>query len=87
MIFVGILFFKVASGLCVYFIASSLWGLAERQFLPKAATASAAGKPQSRAEAKAQQAKSPPKPAPQRSAPGRDGSPARKKRKKNRGSR
>ncbi|NLE38082.1 MAG: membrane protein insertase YidC [Pirellulaceae bacterium] len=35
MLFMGILFFKVASGLCVYFIASSLWGLAERKFLPK----------------------------------------------------
>ncbi len=36
MVFMGILFFKVASGLCLYFIASSLWSLAERQFLPKA---------------------------------------------------
>jgi YidC/Oxa1 family membrane protein insertase len=35
MIFMGILFFKVASGLCMYFIASSLWSLAERKFLPK----------------------------------------------------
>ena len=35
MIFMGILFFKVASGLCIYFIASSLWSLAERKFLPK----------------------------------------------------
>jgi YidC/Oxa1 family membrane protein insertase len=31
----GILFYKVASGLCIYFIASSLWGLAERRLLPK----------------------------------------------------
>ena len=37
MIFMGIMFFKVASGLCIYFIASSLWGIAERKFLPKAA--------------------------------------------------
>jgi YidC/Oxa1 family membrane protein insertase len=36
MIFMGVLFFKVASGLCVYFIASSLWGLCERKLLPKA---------------------------------------------------
>ena len=36
MIFMGVLFFKVASGLCMYFIASSLWGLAERRLLPKA---------------------------------------------------
>jgi YidC/Oxa1 family membrane protein insertase len=35
MLFMGVLFFKVASGLCIYFIASSLWGLAEKQFLPK----------------------------------------------------
>ncbi len=27
--------FKVASGLCLYFIASSLWGIAERKLLPK----------------------------------------------------
>lgn len=36
MIFMGLLFFKVASGLCIYFIASSLWGMGERRFLPKA---------------------------------------------------
>jgi YidC/Oxa1 family membrane protein insertase len=35
MIFMGILFYKVPSGLCLYFIASSLWGLAERQILLK----------------------------------------------------
>jgi membrane protein insertase Oxa1/YidC/SpoIIIJ len=35
MIFIGIMFYKVAAGLCIYFIASTLWGLAERQFLPK----------------------------------------------------
>ncbi len=34
MLFIGLLFFKVASGLCVYFIASSLWGIAERKLLP-----------------------------------------------------
>lgn len=47
MIFIGIMFFKVASGLCVYFIASSLWSLAERQFLPKPvrAASDAAGGP------------------------------------------
>ena len=42
MIFMGIMFYKVASGLCLYFIASSLWGLAERKFLPKTAAAAAA---------------------------------------------
>ncbi len=36
MIFMGIMFFKVPSGLCIYFIASSLWGIAERKVLPKA---------------------------------------------------
>jgi YidC/Oxa1 family membrane protein insertase len=41
MIFMGVMFFKVASGLCIYFIASSLWGLGERQFLPKKKTAEA----------------------------------------------
>ena len=35
MIFMGLMFFKVASGLCIYFIASSLWGLAERRFCRK----------------------------------------------------
>jgi YidC/Oxa1 family membrane protein insertase len=59
MVFMGILFFKVASGLCIYFIASSLWSIAERQFLPRAAAA----KPSSAAE---------PAPPPRPSA-GRDG--------------
>lgn len=35
LIFMGLLFYKVASGLCLYFIASSLWGMGERKFLPK----------------------------------------------------
>ncbi|MHB1036532.1 MAG: YidC/Oxa1 family membrane protein insertase, partial [Pirellulales bacterium] len=35
MIFIGVMFFKVASGLCIYFIASSAWGIAERKLLPK----------------------------------------------------
>jgi YidC/Oxa1 family membrane protein insertase len=34
-IFMGLLFYKVASGLCLYFIASSLWGIGERKLLPK----------------------------------------------------
>jgi YidC/Oxa1 family membrane protein insertase len=37
MVFMGVMFFKVASGLCLYFIASSLWGIAERKLLPKPA--------------------------------------------------
>ena len=35
MIFMGFLFFKVSAGLCIYFITSSLWGIAERKLLPK----------------------------------------------------
>ena len=35
MAFMGILFFKVPSGLCVYFITSSIWGIVERQLIPK----------------------------------------------------
>ena len=39
MLLMGLMFFKVAAGLCIYFIASTFWGLAERRFLPKAAVA------------------------------------------------
>ena len=35
MIFMGFMFFKVPSGLCLYFIVSSLWGLLERKMIPK----------------------------------------------------
>ncbi len=35
MIFFGLMFYKVAAGLCVYFIASSVWGFCERKLLPK----------------------------------------------------
>jgi YidC/Oxa1 family membrane protein insertase len=34
-LFMGVMFFKVAAGLCLYFISSSLWGIAERKLLPK----------------------------------------------------
>ncbi len=44
MLFMGVLFYKVASGLCIYFIASSLWGLAERVLLPKPKKAEGDGK-------------------------------------------
>ncbi|MBI2809123.1 MAG: membrane protein insertase YidC [Planctomycetes bacterium] len=37
-VFFGIMFYKVAAGLCIYFIASSLWGMAERKLLPKKKT-------------------------------------------------
>ena len=52
MIFMAFMFFKVPSGLCIYFIASSLFGFAERKFLPRP-------KPVSDADGK-----SPPKPKP-----------------------
>jgi YidC/Oxa1 family membrane protein insertase len=42
-IVVGIMFFKVASGLCIYLIASSIWGICERKLLPKAAAPGLAG--------------------------------------------
>ena len=32
--FMALMFFKVPCGLCLYFIASSLWGIAERLWLP-----------------------------------------------------
>jgi YidC/Oxa1 family membrane protein insertase len=35
MIVMCVMFFKVPSGLCLYFIASSLWSIAERLLLPK----------------------------------------------------
>jgi YidC/Oxa1 family membrane protein insertase len=45
--FMALMFFKVPCGLCLYFIASSLWGIAERLWMPTtvpvAAAAAAAG--------------------------------------------
>ena len=41
MFLMGLMFFKVAAGLCIYFIATTLWGLAEKRFLPQPATADA----------------------------------------------
>lgn len=35
MILMGVLFFKIASGLCLYFVASGVWGIVERKTLPK----------------------------------------------------
>lgn len=34
-IFMGVMFYRVPAGLCVYFIASGVWGLIERKMLPK----------------------------------------------------
>ncbi len=42
MLFMSFLFFKVAAGLCLYFIASSLWGMAERKFIPRPESSSGA---------------------------------------------
>jgi len=35
MILFGFFFYKVAAGLCLYFIVSTIWALVERKFLPK----------------------------------------------------
>ena len=35
MIFMGVFFFKMAAGMCLYFIATTVWGLIERTFVPK----------------------------------------------------
>lgn len=34
-VFMGVLFFKVPSGLCIYFITSSIWSLFERQLIKR----------------------------------------------------
>ncbi len=34
-VMMGVMFFKVASGLCLYLISSSIWSMAERKLLPK----------------------------------------------------
>ncbi len=70
MLFMGVLFFKIASGLCVYFIASSLWGLAERKLLPKT--------PHKKPDAKPAE----PPPAKKKPVAGDNGAAKRKKRKK-----
>ena len=45
MFFMALMFFKVPCGLCLYFIASSLWGIAERLLLPTSLPAGAGGSP------------------------------------------
>jgi len=42
MFFMALMFFKVPCGLCLYFIASSLWGIAERLWLPHTLPATSA---------------------------------------------
>jgi YidC/Oxa1 family membrane protein insertase len=41
MVFMGLMFYKVAAGLCIYFIATTLWGFTERKLLPKSKLAPA----------------------------------------------
>ncbi|HEY2882006.1 MAG TPA: membrane protein insertase YidC, partial [Pirellulales bacterium] len=36
MIFIGYMYYTVPSGLCLYIIASSIWGITEKKLLPKA---------------------------------------------------
>ncbi|MCE5302885.1 MAG: membrane protein insertase YidC [Planctomycetaceae bacterium] len=56
MIFMGLLFYKVASGLCIYFVASSLWSIAERQFLPKPLPPAGGAETRAQVKARARQA-------------------------------
>jgi YidC/Oxa1 family membrane protein insertase len=39
MVFMGLIFHKVAAGLCLYIITSTLWGICEKLMLPKPAVA------------------------------------------------
>ncbi len=45
MIFIGFMFYRVPAGLCVYFIASSLWAIAERKTLDVNGPSSDSDKP------------------------------------------
>jgi YidC/Oxa1 family membrane protein insertase len=45
MVIFGLMFYKVAAGLCIYFISSSLWGFAERKLLPRAKPAQPGAEP------------------------------------------
>lgn len=50
-VFMGVLFYKVPAGLCLYFITSSLWGICERKLLPKPQAAASVPAPSSAAPA------------------------------------
>jgi YidC/Oxa1 family membrane protein insertase len=52
MVFMGFMFFCVPSGLCLYFITSSLWGIAERKLIPKVVQAQTEGPARPLAEGK-----------------------------------
>ena len=41
MVLIGYMFYTVPSGLCLYIIASSLWGITEKKLLPKTKPATA----------------------------------------------
>jgi YidC/Oxa1 family membrane protein insertase len=45
MVFMGLMFYKVPSGLVLYFIASSVWGFCERKLLPKKKPTTSTGEP------------------------------------------
>jgi YidC/Oxa1 family membrane protein insertase len=43
-VFMGVMFFKVPAGLCIYFITSSLWSIVERKYIIKQKPVVAGGK-------------------------------------------
>lgn len=63
MIFMGVMFYRVAAGLALYFIMSSAWGLAERRLLPKSQTADPLAAAESKQAKAAPAARGKPKPA------------------------
>lgn len=46
-VIMGVMFYKVPAGLCLYFITSSLWGICERKLLPKSQLKKAGGSSES----------------------------------------
>jgi YidC/Oxa1 family membrane protein insertase len=71
MIFMGFMFYHVPAGLCVYFIASSLWGIGERKMLDY-------GKPKVDAEEKTDDVEIAPPAGKKNAKPQADEPPARK---------
>ncbi len=69
MIFMGVMFYRVAAGLALYFIISSAWGLAERRLLPKSQT----GEQPAAAEAKPARAAAKSKARPEKARKERNG--------------
>lgn len=47
-VFMGVMFFKVPAGLCIYFIVSTSWSIIERTFLPKYKPADGGSQPPSK---------------------------------------